>query len=93
MDWGYFFLAFFVFSTLWIIAQRIAQRHQRAFRGFILLFAIFWASWRFERFPWEMIWAFVAALFISSLFWLLIGRYNPVGNADDENIKVYGLDD
>jgi hypothetical protein len=38
--------------------------------------------------------AFVAlliALFFNLLFWVLIGRYNPVGSSD--NIRVLGLDD
>lgn len=31
------------------------------------------------------------ALFINFMFWVLIGRYNPVGSSDD--IKVLGMDD
>lgn len=95
MDWAYFSLISFVFSILWIVSQRIAQRHQRSFRGFILFLTAFWLiwAWRFQQFRWEMVWAFIASIFISFLFWLFIGRYNLVGNADDENIKVYGLDD
>jgi hypothetical protein len=93
MVWGYFFLVFIVLSILWIMAQRIVKRHRVAFRVFVMLFTIVWGSWRFDQFQWEMIWGFIASLFLSFLFWLLIGRYNPVGNADDENIKVYGLDD
>ena len=32
------------------------------------------------------------ALVVSFLFWLLLGRYNPVHSADD-TIKVYGMND
>jgi hypothetical protein len=39
----------------------------------------------------ESILAFVLALVLNILFWLIIGRYNPVGSSDD--IKVIGLDD
>jgi len=35
--------------------------------------------------------ALSVALVINGLFWLLIGRYNPVGSSD--RIHVYGLDD
>ena len=93
MDWSQFFIVFIVFSILWIVSQRVADRHRRQFRIFIILFGMFWAAWRIQQFTWEMILGFIASLFVSVLFWLLIGRYNPVGNADEENIKVYGLDD
>jgi len=35
--------------------------------------------------------ALLLALFLNYLFWLLIGRYNPVGSSDD--IHVLGMDD
>ena len=35
--------------------------------------------------------AFVLGLILSFLFWLLIGRYNPIGSSDD--IQVIGMDD
>lgn len=92
-DWSQFFAVFVIFSTLWIIAQRIARRHQRLFRIFIIIFAIGWMSMRLNLFFWEMIPGIIASLIMSFVFWLLIGRYNPVGNEDQENIKVYGLDD
>jgi hypothetical protein len=92
-DWGYFFNVFIVFSILWIVGQRVAVRHRRGFRIAVILFAALWLWWRFQLFPWEMVWALMASLLVSFVFWLLIGRYNPVGNEDDEKIKVYGLDD
>ena len=92
-EWGQFAYVFIVFSILWIVGQRIAKRHQRMFRVATILFAVLWLSWRFGQFPWEMVSALVASLFLSFVFWLLIGRYNPVDNADDTQIKVYGLDD
>jgi hypothetical protein len=93
MDWGYFFTVFIVFSILWIIGQRIAKRHQGTFRVFIILFAAWWLWMRFHLFSWEMASAIGASLLLSFVFWLFIGRYNPVGNEDEEKIKVYGLDD
>ena len=93
MIWSQFFAVFITFSILWIVAQRIAKRHQRAFRIFIILFAIAWFWLRATLYFWEMIAGVIASLVLSFLFWLLIGRYNAVGNKDEETIKVYGLDD
>lgn len=93
MDWSQFFVVFIVFSILWILAQRISERHQRTFRVFIILFAMGWMYMRLNLFFWELILGIIASLVMSFLFWVLIGRYNPVGNKDEEGIKVYGLDD
>lgn len=35
--------------------------------------------------------AFFTALFLNFVFWVLIGRYNPVKSSDD--IQVLGMDD
>jgi hypothetical protein len=91
--WEQFFYVFGVFSVLLIIGQRVAKRHQGIYRFALILLAALWMWWRFGQFPWEMVTAFIAALFLSFVFWLIIGRYNPAGNEDDEKIKVYGLDD
>ncbi|MGJ3240527.1 MAG: hypothetical protein ACFE0Q_17600 [Anaerolineae bacterium] len=93
MDWSQFFVVFATFSFLWILSQRISKRHQRLFRVFVILFALAWMSMRLQLFFWEMILGLMLSLVISFLFWLLIGRYNPVGNEDEDRIKVYGLDD
>lgn len=91
--WEQFFYVFAVFSILLIIGQRVAKRHQGRYRVLLILIALFWAWWRFAQFPFEMIAGLLSALFLSFIFWLFIGRYNPVGNEDDTQIKVYGLDD
>lgn len=39
----------------------------------------------------EALFALVAAILLNALFWLLIGRYNPVGSSDQ--IQVLGMDD
>lgn len=39
----------------------------------------------------EALFAFIVALVLNFLFWVLIGRYNPVGSSD--NIQVLGMDD
>lgn len=91
MNWGYLLSVTLVFTFLLIFSQRIVQRHQRAFRGFVVTMAILLMI-RYE-FQTENLIAYGISLVISFLFWVLIGRYNKVGNADEEGIKVYGLDD
>lgn len=39
----------------------------------------------------ETLVAFVLALILSALFWMLVGKYNPPGDSDE--IKVFGMDD
>lgn len=39
----------------------------------------------------EALAAFILAVVLNFLFWLLIGHYNPPGSSDD--IKVIGMDD
>ena len=92
-DGSQFLLIWIVFSVLWILAQRISERHQRSFRIFIILFAVGWLWMRFSLFPLEMTLGIILSLVTSFIFWLFIGRYNPVGNPDDDGIKVYGMDD
>ena len=40
---------------------------------------------------WEAVLGLLIALVLNGLFWVLIGRYNPVSSSDD--IRVMGLDD
>ena len=39
----------------------------------------------------ETLVGFIIGFLLSGLFWLLIGKYNPVGSSDD--IQVIGMDD
>ena len=39
----------------------------------------------------ETLLAFIVGCLLSGLFWLLVGRYNPVGSSDE--IRVIGMDD
>jgi hypothetical protein len=91
MNGGYIALMAALFSFLLIMSQRLEQRHQRKWRWFIILLAVgLWAVRYHLRT--EHVIGVVIALVISFLFWLLIGRYNPVGSSDD-SIKVYGMND
>lgn len=89
MNWGYVFTIFVTFATLLIVAQRLPERGRRMFRGFIVFMAFFLMI-RFQ-FHVENVIGYLLGWFTSFVFWLLIGRYNPVKQESD--IKVYGLDD
>jgi flagellar biosynthesis protein FliR len=89
MNGGYLLVVGISFGILLILSQRIVPRHKRMFRGFIVTMAIFLMI-RYE-YQLETLLGYVLALFLSFLFWLLIGRYNPVNDKDE--IKVYGLND
>jgi uncharacterized membrane protein YccC len=91
MNTGYLLLVAVSFSFLLILSQRIVARHKRMFRGFIVSMAILLMI-RYE-FHTENLIGYAIALFISFSFWVLIGRYNEVGDDDETGIKVYGLDD
>lgn len=91
MNWGYMLVVAFGFGLLLILSQRIVQRHKRTFRLFILAAAGLLMI-RYELHL-ENLLGYLLALFLSFLFWLFIGRYNEVGNEDETEIKVYGLDD
>lgn len=89
MNWNYIFLIGISFGTLLIIAQRVVPQRRRMTRWFIAgLGLILMLRGNLVT---ENLIGFGMALFISFLFWLLIGRYNPVGDAD--TIKVYGMND
>lgn len=89
MNWGYIALIAVAFGLMLIIAQRVIPRHRRMTRGFIVFMAIFLMC-RYQ-YQVENLIGYGFALLLSFLFWLLIGKYNPVKNESD--IKVYGLND
>lgn len=92
MNWGLVVLLTAAISTIFIIIQRTEARRRRAVTWFMLLFfpVIVWFTSRRDGWG-ELIVALVIALLFNFLFWILIGRYNPVGSSDD--IRVLGLDD
>lgn len=89
MDFGYWLLISFTFGILLIIVQRTEAKRQKIVRNFVIAVGVLLLI-RYELIG-ETIAGYITALIISFLYWLLIGRYNPVGSSDE--IKVYGLDD
>lgn len=92
MDVGSLILLALSFTVLFIMVQRAEAKRKRIVRYVVILLMLFIAWYAnttsLQR---EAIIGFIIAVVISFLFWLLIGRYNPVGSSDD--IRVLGMDD
>lgn len=92
MDWGYTVFFMMIFTGLLLIVQRTEDRRRRVSWAIFWLLALMIRHLAFLRDTHsETLVAFLGGLFLSFLFWLLIGRYNPVGSSD--SIQVIGLDD
>ncbi len=93
MDWNYVLLIAIVVSLLLIMIQR-AERKRRKLAMAIVLMCFLVIRHNISIKPHlneETAVAFGIGFVISALFWLLIGRYNPVGSSD--SIEVIGMDD
>ena len=92
MDVGSLILLALSFTVLFILVQRAEASRKRIVRVVVFLLILFIAWYantaNLQR---EAIVGFIVGAVLSFLFWLLIGRYNPVGSSDD--IHVLGMDD
>jgi hypothetical protein len=92
MDWVAFFVTMGLFTLLFVLEQRADPTARGAVRYFtvfsILLIAVYVWWYGILR---EAAFGFFAALVISFLFWVTVGRYNPASSSDD--IRVLGMDD
>lgn len=92
MDGGLLVLLTVAFTAVVLIIQRTEARRRRRIAFLFLLFVPILLWYINLRRAWgEALIGFFVALFLNLLFWVLIGRYNPVGSSDD--IRVLGLDD
>jgi len=93
MDGSYVALISIAATALLLLVQRTEPRRRRLaliISAFCLLVIRHNAFLRGDLHE-ETALAFGVGLLFSGLFWLLIGRYNPV--AADEAIRVIGMDD
>ena len=93
MEWGYTLLITLTSAALLIMIQR-AEPKRRKLVGFFAVLGLLLIrhnAFLKPRLHEETLVAFVAGFLLSGLFWLLIGRYNPVGSGDD--VRVIGMDD
>ena len=93
MNWGAFLLlAVFISAALLLIQRSEAKRRRLTaiLMIFVGILAYYWANTR--DLTTEFIVAVIAALVLNLVFWVLIGRYNPVKDSDDV-IHVIGMDE
>ena len=93
MDWNYVALISVVAGSLLVMIQRTEPKRRRlaVFIVAICLLVIRHNAFLKSDLHEETVLAFVFALLLSLLFWLLIGRYNPIKSED--NVQVLGMDD
>ena len=93
MDLNYLALISVVITLLLIMIQRAEPARRRLVAGFVFICLLIIRHNAFikDDLHDETLLAFVLGLFLSALFWLLVGRYNPPGNSDE--IRVIGMDD
>ena len=93
MDWNYVALIAIVASLLLIMIQRSERKRRRLVTGFVVIcFLVIRHNISIKpHLNEETVLAFGIGVLVSALFWLVIGRYNPVGSSDE--IQVIGMDD
>ena len=93
MNIGSFVLMTVVFALLFLLVQRSEGRRRLGVAALILLPGILIQRYaNYANLHTEAQLAFALALVFNTIFWLLIGRYNPVPSSDD-TIQVIGMDD
>ena len=93
VNWNAFLLLTIFTSIIFLLIQRSeAKRRRLTVLLMIVVGGLFfyWASVR--GLTGEFVTATIAGLLLNLLFWLLVGRYNPVKDSDDV-IQVIGMDD
>ncbi len=93
MDWAYMALITVVAALLLMMVQRAEAKRRRMVAGLVFLALLLIRQNAFIKgdLHEETLLAIGLGLLINAMFWLLVGRYNPVGSSDD--IQVMGLDD
>ena len=93
MDWNYTALIATTVTMLFILIQRTEPKRRRLSIAFVILCLLIIRQNAFlkSHLHEETLVACLVGALLSGLFWLLVGRYNPV-KADSE-IEVMGLDD
>jgi len=80
------------FGTILFVIQRTEAKRKRIV-SFVMFFVLLVLLWLINiRGAWgEAVLGLIIAAVLNFLFYVLIGRYNPVGSSDD--IHVLGMDD
>jgi lipopolysaccharide export LptBFGC system permease protein LptF len=93
MNLEYLLLLTLLFSLLLMVIQRTEARYRLAvLLGILVTVGILLRNFVVYREIESEAWtALIIALVFNFLFWIMIGRYNPVGSSD--SIQVLGMDD
>lgn len=93
MDWNYIGLIAVLVALLLVMIQRTEPKRRRLAAIVVVPILLVFRQYAFLKgdLHAETLLAFAIGLLLSLLFWLLIGRYNPVGR--DSEVKVIGMDD
>ncbi len=93
MDTGYLTLITITIAILLIFVQRTEKTKRRITWSVIILCFIVIRHNAFLKGDLhdETLVGFILGFILSGLFWITIGKYNPVGSSD--NIQVIGMDD
>ncbi len=93
MDWNYIGLIAIIATLFFVLIQRTEPKRRRLSIAFVLLFLLIIRQNTFLKgdFHEETLIGFILGIVLGGIFWLLVGRYNPV--AADDDIRVMGLDD
>jgi hypothetical protein len=92
MDLHYLLILTFLIGFLLLLIQRAEPKSRRLVIALTIIPGIFIRNFiRYRDIETEGWVALLLALLLNFLFWVLIGRYNPVPSSDD--IRVLGLDD
>lgn len=92
MNTGALLILLVIYTTMIFIFQRTESKKQRLVGVALVVVFLFVRDWVLSRdISAEASTAFAFAVVFNGLFWLLIGRYNPVPSSDE--IQVLGLDD
>ena len=93
MDWNYTGLIAITVTLLFILIQRTDPKRRRLSIAVVLICLLVIRQNAFLKrdLHEETLLAVIIGMVLSGVFWLLIGRYNPVDAEDD--IQVMGMDD
>ena len=93
MDTGYIGLITASVALSLIFLQRTEKTKRRIVASLVIIcfVAIRHLAFLKNDLHEETLLGFIFGTIVSWLFWLLLGKYNPVGSSD--NIKVIGMDD
>jgi hypothetical protein len=92
MDIGSLILLTLTIGVLFLIVQRTEKRRRLAVALILAVLGLLIQRYaNYRTLHSEALVAFVLAVVLNLLYWVVFGRYNPPGSSDD--IQVLGMDD